>query len=587
MRSVESDVRQAMSESGTSMLNLDSASSSDLTQLLGGNRPTLLLGSGISLWEPTNLPTGQDFTKGVLGAVFDPSMGAPISDPADETLLDELLASLPFEMLLERCPNLHTIGSIIATLYGDAEPNDLHKALAAMATDGAVASIITTNYDLALDTALYDSGAPLKKVVLESQDPQVPDRIYFKVHGSTDCSGSLVYSIRLESRLPVWKRSVLSRCIDNRPLVIIGYSGLDFEICPEVSRLTPSVIAWNYLTPTDMNKPGPHYLTKHGKTPEPLVGNMSRLLDLFGYSVPPLTRSTVATNVADLVRQHFAEEELLLWRVRLLNTMGFCRLAVDTLKPLRSMGHSGADLEYAQALFQLGAYRSSGSEFLEVSRKSTDAREQAMRLLDSGDAFRCFGNWVRSYACTRRAGRLARVRRSGDAFVQARIAMKKLLLLQDLARLLPGGKHIVKRLGARFVRSGAPAALESGEWLAFQQFMLISERWAIPTSAFAHSGNYEPPPAKYGYRHLGLKVGELLSLLDDTRQSSASVTYPDLLEALQTAIRLGSHPTAWKIAARMAARFPQCSRRYRKVHKHHLNRCEYSGILRWTYGRAK
>ncbi len=569
------------------MLDLNSASASDLMRLLGPTRPTLLLGSGISLWDPTSLPTGQDFTKGVLEAVFDPSTGAPITDPSDKTVLDDLLASLPFEMLLESCPNQHTLASILSSLYGSAKPNNIHKALAAMASDGAIDCIVTTNYDLALDTALNDRCSPLSKVVIESQTPPGTAKVYFKVHGSTDLADSLVYSIRLESRLPVWKRNLLSRCIDGRPLIVIGYSGLDFEVCPEISRLSPSVILWNVFSPTDVEKPGFRYLSTHGMPPTAAVGDMSRLLDLLGYSVQPLTRSTVGTNVADLIYQHFAADQLLLWRARLLNTMGFCRLAAEALQPLRISGHPDADLEYAQTLFQLGTYQRSGRLFLDASKITTDTYERALRLLDASDAFRCFGNWALSYTCVRRANNISGVGRSAGPLVTARSAMKKLLLLQDFAGALPFGRQIVKRLGSDLVRSGAPAALEAGDWLTFQQFMLIAERWAISVSAFGHGGHYDPPPAKDGYRHLGFKIGELLNLLDRTRRAPLSVTYSELVEAFKMAALLGSHPTAWKIAALIAACFPQHASRYRRLKEQHLHRCEYSGILRWTYLRAK
>lgn len=569
------------------MLDLNTASSSDLRRLIGPTPPTLLLGSGISLWDPTNLPTGQDFTKGVLEAVFDPSIGAPITDPSDKTLLDDLLASLPFEMLLERCPDQNTIASLLSSLYGSTEPNDIHKALAVMADDGAIDCIVTTNYDLALDTALNDKRAPLRKVVIESQTPLGATRIYFKVHGSTDHADSLVYSIRLESRLPVWKRNLLSRCIDSRPLIVIGYSGLDFEVCPEISLLSPSVILWNFFTTTDVENPGFRYLTTHGMPPEAVVGDMSRLLELLGYSVQSVIRSTVVTNVANLIRQRFAADQLLFWRTRLLNTMGFCRLSAETLKPLRVSFHPDADIEYAQTLFQLGAYQRSGKQFLEAAKLSTDTRERALRLLDASDAFRCFGRWVLSYTCVRHANKINVFNRTADALVTARVAMKTLLLLQDFARVLPFGRHIVKRLGVNLVRSGAPAALEAGDWLSFQQFMLIAERWAIPVSAFEHGGHYEPPAARDGYRHLGFKVGELLNLLDCTSRAPLFVTYRELVEAFQMATRLGSHPSAWKIAALIAATFPQHARKYRQLKEQYLHRCEYSGILRWIYRRVK
>lgn len=136
------------------MIELHALTPHDLLHLFGGLRPTLLLGSGISRWEPSRLPTGQEFTRGVLDAVFDPDLGAPISDREDREFLDLLLDAIPFEMLLERCPDYANISNVIASVYAAATPNPVHRAIAAMADAGGLHSIVTTNYDLGLDLAL-------------------------------------------------------------------------------------------------------------------------------------------------------------------------------------------------------------------------------------------------------------------------------------------------------------------------------------------------------------------------------------------------------------------------------------------------
>jgi len=164
--------------------NLSSLFQSDLLQTLGQNSIVVLAGAGISCWEPTTLPTGQDFTAGVNNSIFrDPSY--PSISQNDWNKLEELLCDVPFELLMERSPSQDKIRPILANLFFSRNPNAIHNALSQLATSGLIHSIITTNYDLALDEALI--GLSLKTVVQESDVPVSGSRVYFKIHG---CSGT-------------------------------------------------------------------------------------------------------------------------------------------------------------------------------------------------------------------------------------------------------------------------------------------------------------------------------------------------------------------------------------------------------------
>src|SRR2546425_9799568 len=103
--------------------DLNSITSKDLENILGNDPFALLVGSGISIWKPTELPAGQDFTSAVLDILFNLT---GLSNQAEEGNLDKFLAMVPFEVLMERCPNQQKLREIIFKLFGGPrEPNGI------------------------------------------------------------------------------------------------------------------------------------------------------------------------------------------------------------------------------------------------------------------------------------------------------------------------------------------------------------------------------------------------------------------------------------------------------------------------------
>ena len=95
------------------MVNIDltSLTAAELDSYIGAGEIVVIAGSGISGWEPTNLPTGQDFSSGVRDALF-LTPGHPVIAHNDITFLEDHLKNVPFEMIMERCPNQITIGKL-------------------------------------------------------------------------------------------------------------------------------------------------------------------------------------------------------------------------------------------------------------------------------------------------------------------------------------------------------------------------------------------------------------------------------------------------------------------------------------------
>ena len=160
-----------------------------------GTAPTVLVGSGVSIWEPTDLPSGQDFTQAAFSVLF--GTVPPLSFP-ERTLLENIFgkewspkfAGMPFEHLMECCPSEDKGDTLIKRLYDSRRPNALHYALARGIKERKIYSIITTNYDCCIDEALTRTGVPFIKVVTNSQAKDALKNnnlpCYFKIHGSVE-----------------------------------------------------------------------------------------------------------------------------------------------------------------------------------------------------------------------------------------------------------------------------------------------------------------------------------------------------------------------------------------------------------------
>src|SRR4028118_751314 len=110
--------------------------------------PTVLVGSGISLWQPTGLPSGQNFTQAMYSILFDSQLELSI---IEKSLLEKIFgktwskefSGMPFEHLMECCPSENKANLLINYLYTFSRPNQIHRALAKGLKTGLIYSIIT------------------------------------------------------------------------------------------------------------------------------------------------------------------------------------------------------------------------------------------------------------------------------------------------------------------------------------------------------------------------------------------------------------------------------------------------------------
>lgn len=579
--------------------------------LAGGTAraPSVFVGAGVSIWEPSDLPSGQDFTRAMFAVLFGDSLALT---HAERALLEEVFgkrlsphfSGMPFEHLMECCPSEAKANRLINRFYDSRRPNTLHHALARAMKEGKIHSIITTNYDCCLDEALADERFPFVKAVTPKQARAARgtrEPRYFKIHGSVEggLEASPMFTLRHEGLLDHHKRALLAELTEGRPLVMLGYSGLDFELCPEIERIGVTGLVWNNLTQEFPSVSAERLLqVKNGTL---LYGDMRALLGRWlGLSDVPDRPPPKEADVQAAVRELFDYGELDMWRVRVLNSLG---LASFTLKALGAADESRArvffDIERGRAEFHSGRYKRSRRHFQRAFLRALIAREwhgAADAALETSDAYRTYGAPLRAYVCTW-AVRLFAARQS-----TAKKLLKQSLIVRDLAEVVRSSREALRsRLGAVPLIDGAARtlsetllrvmsgklsrcaseALKAGNWIDFQQVSLIAEDAGVPVPVAGES--YPPPRAAEGYRHLGYYIPQAMvftaeCLKDRARLSSHTAARREWRRHVKLCRRLGLNAALWKVLA--VHQSPGIKAGAREA----FRRCEYGrlkGSLDW------
>jgi hypothetical protein len=263
-------------------LPIDSPKGSDyLTNIRRNGGVVALLGSFISTWHPSNMPSGQRVTDALADVIAHKTV-------SPRSVVLNRIRNSAFEHLMERYPKSSLLKPIVAKAFYPTPPNPVHEAYAYLLNKGIVEHLITTNYDVGLEAACSAICSPerMPQVVVTDKDFSCVDDtrpVLFKIHGcaSPGKENSIVLTLGGEGEMPGWKRELLERLVNGKNLLVSGYSGLDFEICPELTRLTPSSVTWNsYFDPstTDDALTANAKRVLQGSEGALLVGDMNQML---------------------------------------------------------------------------------------------------------------------------------------------------------------------------------------------------------------------------------------------------------------------------------------------------------------------
>lgn len=418
-----------------------------------GDAPTLFVGSGLSIWEPSDLASGQDFTKAAFTVLFGdrPALSAP-----ERILLEKVFgkqwspkfSGMPFEHLMECCPSDEKANALINQIYDSRRPNPLHHALAKAMSQGKIHAIITTNYDCCIDEALEQEKARFTKVVTPDQarDALMIEGVscYFKIHGSVEkgMESTPMFSLKHEGLLQRDKRDLFSKLLSGKRLVVIGYSGLDFELCPEIERLDVAQLIWNNRENEYPSVSAERLIRK--KAGILVYGDMRTLITSWlGTTGRPQLTPDKSADVEKVIRQTFTEEELSLWRIKVLNSLGMPSFALQALAETRpSANPYFVKLHYGRAHFHAGRYKTARRWFHRAfwdQLLQGNKQAAADAALESSDAYRSYGAPCRAYLATMLV-RLFNVRP-----LSAKKLLKQALIIKDVMIIVKALTDFSKR----------------------------------------------------------------------------------------------------------------------------------------------
>ena len=392
-------------------------------------------GSGVSMWAPSDIPTGAQVRDSLLGLLF--------RDQIREWELSGLrhwLNLIPFETINEFAPSSVGLDEFYAEHLATSRPNELHKQLSHLAVSRRVAALISTNYDCGVEAAAGVSSA-LFPIVDPSQLVPPGAIPLFKVHGCTTKPSTLVYRLRQEATLPEEKERYLHSFLAGRTLVVVGYSGIDFEICPVIAASQAVQIIWCYRagsSPKEYETPGYQAISRKIPTqpiPVDLTTGLPWLPTPTHTPLYPSPGRSIDTDLAAIL----TEDERVIWALRLASAIGYADLAQSLLTALLSSSPSDdvmAECEEQQgfAHFQSGRYRDAAGAFLRTARSSKRAGnyDQFLHsLLDACDAWRAGGYYGRAVTSFLQA-KIGTLLRQTSSKLACRLALKEVLLLKNV-----------------------------------------------------------------------------------------------------------------------------------------------------------
>jgi SIR2-like domain len=328
---------------------LDAPEAKQIVDKILEAKPIVLAGSGISTFKSltgndTCLPSGKEFTEDMFDYLLPPDFFG--YNLYMIKILREQWQNVVFENLLESCPDYDKLRRIIKKSFIKAEPNQIHKCISDIFIKGDFSGLITTNYDQCFDNLLKNHDVE-RVVIKEDYDlvKQPFENLYFKIHGSIDDTDgkTLVFALHQEGFLKEWKREFLPKMIQTNSLFIVGYSGSDFEICPELLKLPIETVFWNLTGKNKeqfMNKLNfntNEFLKK--KDGYFLVGDMKVLFSSITNQPINLDKGESSKDFFKLIKDEasFTKMEIGIWRASILNTIGCASLAFKASEEVLAM----------------------------------------------------------------------------------------------------------------------------------------------------------------------------------------------------------------------------------------------------------
>lgn len=560
--------------------SIDSLSDAFCQSLINSSNLVVILGSYISTWSPTNLLSGQQFTQQLFSLIFKNEKGEYYEKTINDSLIQSIFKKLPFEVINSKCPNQQSIYKILKRCFNPRKPNEVHKLFADLIISGKIKAIITTNYDrcleIAINNRIHSLGLINKKkidVIVREDDltknKRTNNPVVFKIHGSIEQEKTLVFHLDQEGQLEPWKRTFLNQLIHNSQILIIGYSGLDFDICREISVSKPRKVIWNFFDPGDV--------TVNSKVLEKnidivkIYGDMAKLLTKT-FSPIKLNSSPDKKDYLSILRSFFSTNEIILWQARLLNALSYSKVSIELSKKWMKK-FTSPDLaielmsELAGGLAPNGKYFDAGKTHLKAAKfakqHNLDPQDYFRQICCASDAFRGSGNYILSILLHRKMVNFAVGQKNNKNQMEISILRNEILLKQIAFRFLKRLKLLklfnnIQNSITNQINDILPILLKSGDYYSFQQIQLWASRFDISPSSIDSMVNAQTLQPEDGYEQLYFQLGIIMDFrFRVTRKKDPQIEdYLQIREYIMDAKNLGIKPEIWKLLRLIYDRFP-------------------------------
>lgn len=506
----------------------------------------LLVGSGVSIFDPNGLPNGKKVTEIIVRRLL---QGAhpEAANAGWLAKLAPLVEKAPFEQIFNRYPDKRVLKAGLAAVYGrpggaGQTPDIVHEALHDLIKNRGITTVFTTNYD----TKIEDVSSIYKpRVIIEERDLKLPVRDYdlIKIHGCVSRFHTIVATIEEEPVPEPWKLKLLLDRINGHELEIFGYSGLDFDLTELILTIGASKVVWNI--------PSWDSLSVNAAEADRRGWVQRRA---FETSLPLRQKADLSSlvhrteeNELDPIFNSLNECQLAAWRINLLQDMSQASAAIELLASGQSqalIGTLAADLMERTGLYQhsravlKASYRRTGNAFEQVSilharagRSYTSARTLPMLP----DLFRA---WI-----LRRRITNPREQRFVGAVERYLLFLFFKGLLKHFS-IVPGLKELISlKILENSLKNSAVEFAQLGKRQQFNLCKIQLEehfrghRIAIPEV----SENYFFIEAAASFEHLANSVGQF-----SARRKVGSVSEADARAAVHHLYDAGLYPEVWK-----------------------------------------
>ena len=220
-----------------------------VSALLEENEIVFFVGSGISMWDPSNSPTGYELKRNLFKGI---TSHKDLSVYFDGIYGDDVNNLIPNEQW-QKVPLEGMFGAIYAeigdrlfdglTFFDSNKYNPIHKMLILLTDKTTHKTIFTTNFDLLFEACSPRSVKPIFNTLKDY--PALNKINLIKLHGSYSDKSSIIMTLEREGTgLPVFLQNFLKSFLSGKVICFIGYSASEFDIVPLLSNIPFSKVYW-------------------------------------------------------------------------------------------------------------------------------------------------------------------------------------------------------------------------------------------------------------------------------------------------------------------------------------------------------